>query len=181
MSRLGAGILLSILSANPCWPQKNPCRPELSEPLRVKTLSLIHSIVVANTESVLKAFGSEGIMIGDSSPIPLAAVRRQFAVKEGLFCLFFDSACMDKPSNRSLWSDDRALRALSGSFREWLKRAGNLNLEINFLDAPVARYCMAAVQVSQSTSIPASVPATIDFGFVYLRGSWEFTQIGAMP
>jgi hypothetical protein len=170
-------LLVSTILAIPCWPEENPCRPELSEPLRVEALSLVHGIVDADPKTVLRSLDRDGIMIGDNSPTPLAGVKRQFASKTGLFCLFFDTACMGDPSNRSLWSADRALRELSASYRAWLRNAGSPKLEITFEDAPVTKYCGASVAVYHR----ASVPSRIEFGFVYLDGSWRLSQIGEMP
>jgi hypothetical protein len=102
VSSLGAQLLLSTLLAFPCWPQKNPCRRELSKPLGATALLLIDRIVAGDAESVLKSLAKGGLMVGDSAPTPPAAVKRQFASKEGLFCLFFDSTCVNEPSNRLL-------------------------------------------------------------------------------
>jgi hypothetical protein len=178
MSRLGTNLLLCVLLAVPCWPQMNPCRPELSIPLRARALSLIDSIVAVDRESLLKSLDKNGIMLGDNSPIPSSSVKRQFALKNGLFCLFFDSRCMNEPSNQSLWSGDGVLRELHGSYREWLKRAGDLRLEITFMDAPITKYCGASVVVR---SHPVGVPATIELGFIYRNGFWKLAQIGDMP
>lgn len=170
-----AALAVLAYSATASLAQTNPCSPKLAEPLKVKTASLIDAVVRADTQSVLKSLSNSGLMIGDNAPTPVADVRRQFSKRTGLYCLFFDSACMAEPSNNASWSSDNVLKKLPVSFREWLKGAGTPKLEVDFLDAPVTKYCIASVFVFPERS---AVPANIEFAFVYTHGSWSLAQIG---
>ncbi len=115
-----------------------------------------------------------GLVLGHTSEpaVPLATIEKAIAEKRGIFCAFFDSACVPKVSRAEpvQGRSDADIRA-PRSYREEILRASSRDVEVHLSNGTIGGVTVTLHDNTQPGS------AVLDFDFRFEDGEWKFAGI----
>lgn len=175
-------ILLSS-SIEPLHSQENAgCGDKLEQnrretQLRATTTELTDVIAKENGPGLLKFVGKPGFYVWGGLLSP-RDIRDEISRKDGIYCLFFSTACLASakfPNGAYVNSAKWAI-----SYSDWLKKYSPTKTEIEMFYGGADDPCTANVAVrSLSNTKPDQL--TFEIGFDYRDGSWQLRSTPAWP
>lgn len=162
---------LPIQTENPT--QANP-QKKLERLLAETAHDFVDKLQKGDPQDLLSFFSLRGVRFGaDEPPISLATIQSHFEQKKGLFCVFFDTACLQK--------EDAIYRAHAGapprtkaihSYRDRLLHASQRELIVRV--SRVSGNWVGRLEVRLAKDPDA--PEPLEFEFEFQRG-WKVTGV----
>lgn len=173
--------LLFLLSSATAPAQRSKSRPKPSpgqRQLEVTTRAFVAALKNGTPASVLPYLSASGVVLDmDGERAPLAKVRRQFAAKTGLYCRWFDTACLRKEMDDQSGGVFTQRTSEPRSYRDLLRLAEQAEFSAAIdLDRPSqgsASVCLHGPKLSSDSPDSAGAGYLLEFGFERTAAGWK--------
>ena len=176
--RITAKVVCLLLFA-PAFANAQSCgtgtaRQARTASLRRAGVAILNAIKKKDTEGFLSYVESGGIIFGpDKLPISRRELRRQFAHKEGAYCLFFSTECIPNMGRFKGLEPYPELSEWKISYLDWLDANKTYSIFVDLADDAGIRGCNGNFYAESQREM-ANAPKDIELDFYYKEGRWRF-------
>jgi hypothetical protein len=141
--------------------------------LRRSGIAVLKAIEQKDSETLLRYISPGGIGFGpDKPPIMRKDLRRQFAHREGAYCLFFSTGCIANMGGFKGLEPDPILSRWKISYFEWLGLNKTYTIRAGLLDNVVGIEGCAGEFHAQVQTEMKNAPNDIELDFTSYKGRW---------
>lgn len=172
-------VMRRLLLAGLLFAMTSPAQPFGSKPsaaerqLAATTRALVAAIKAGSPSGVLPYLSSRGVVVDmDGERVPLAGVRQQFTRKIGLYCRWFDTACLAKEMDDQSGGVFTQKATHPRSYREILQLGAQSELNIS-IDPDKPTQGSASVCVHGPKLENDGAGYLLEFGFERTGAGWK--------
>lgn len=170
-------ILLLLVALAPAQaPQKPPPKSAVQRQLEAATRSLLAVIRTGAPTAALPQLSPRGVVLDlDGERHSITDIRRHFAQRTGLYCRWFDTACLRREMEEQSADIETQRTPDPRSYRELLRLVKSVEMtSLAHPDQPgrgLVSVCVRGPEIA-----PAGAGYLLEFGFERVGGAWKLAM-----